>query len=142
MSHYVSLSHYLTMSQCHCVTVLLCHTICHTKCHKISNSPFAPGQVELHEASPRLGRVMGIAGGQQESDTAGPDTLSQEEITDSQEAAEKSEVEEDEEDEEVAVGLAAGKPWPVSSAASGRVINFSLLFLLSLLGPTTRRFML
>ena len=68
---------------------------------------------------------MGIAGGQQEpSDTLGPpDTLAQEEITNNEEAAEKSQAE-----DEVAVGLAApGNPWPVASAAPAPVIKLSLL---------------
>ena len=60
---------------------------------------------------------MGIAGGQTEPATTGPETLSEEEITDKEEAAE----------DEVAVGLAAGKPWPVASPATAPVIKLSLL---------------
>ena len=70
---------------------------------------------------------MGIAGGQQDPATIGPDTPGQEEITNKEEAAEKSQAE-----DEVAVGLAApGKPWPVASAAPARVIKLSLLLLSS-----------
>ena len=79
--------------------------------------------MELHEASPRLGRVMGIAGGQTEPATSGPETLSEEEITNKEAAADKSRAE-----DEVAVGLAAGKPWPVASGATAaRLIKLSLL---------------
>ena len=78
--------------------------------------------MELHEASPRLGRVMGIAGGQTEPATSGPETLSEEEITNKEAAADKSRAE-----DEVAVGLAAGKPWPVASGAPARLIKLSLL---------------
>ena len=78
--------------------------------------------MELHEASPRLGRVMGIAGGQTEPATSGPETLSEEEITNKEAAADKSRAE-----DEVAVGLAAGKPWPVASGATARLINLSVL---------------
>ena len=70
---------------------------------------------------------MGIAGGQQDPATIGPDTLGQEEITNKEEAAEKSKTE-----DEVAVGLAApGNPWPVASAAPAPVIKLSLLLLSS-----------
>ena len=82
--------------------------------------------MELHEASPRLGRVMGIAGGQTEPATSGPETLSEEEITNKEAAADKSRAE-----DEVAVGLAAGKPWPVASGATARLINLSLLVFFS-----------
>ena len=82
--------------------------------------------MELHEASPRLGRVMGIAGGQTEPATSGPETLSEEEITNKEVAADKSRAE-----DEVAVGLAAGKPWPVASGATARLINLSLLVFFS-----------
>ena len=70
--------------------------------------------------------MMGIAGGQQEpSATLGPpDTLAQEEITNNEEAAEKSQAE-----DEVAVGLAAGKPWPVASGATARLITLSVVLL-------------
>ena len=87
-----------------------------------------PAQVELHEASPRLGRVMGIAGGQTEPATSGPE-ISEEEIIDKEEAAQKARAE-----DEVAVGqvgLAAGKHWPVASRATASLITFSLLFFLS-----------
>ena len=82
--------------------------------------------MELHEASPRLGRVMGIAGGQTEPATSGPETLSEEEITNKEAAADKSRAE-----DEVAVGLAAGKPWPVASGATARLMKLSLLVFFS-----------
>ena len=82
--------------------------------------------MELHEASPRLGRVMGIAGGQTEPATSGPESLSEEEITNKEAAADKSRAE-----DEVAVGLAAGKPWPVASGAATRLMKLSLLVFFS-----------
>ena len=82
--------------------------------------------MELHEASPRLGRVMGIAGGQTEPATSGPESLSEEEITNKEAAADKSRAE-----DEVAVGLAAGKPWPVASGATARLMKLSLLVFFS-----------